>query len=170
MIQWFKWWYLKKITKPWEQYYWKCCSQRAKWSKYKTKCMQGKASSLLLLNENAYSFYNLNDLFNKPVVYCQPHIFSSVIQCNMSVLGTQLNILTTCIRHSEWKAHSFKLFWCSFIVSNVHKPRNKIFINLLKKYVWVKVSLLAPYNIMSYLPKAWHCAPSTKSTVSNVWP
>lgn len=53
---------------------------------------------------------NFNDLFNKPVVYCQPHIFCSVIQCNMGVLGTQLNILTTCIRHSEWEAHSFKFF------------------------------------------------------------
>lgn len=75
---------------------------------------------------------NMNDLSNKPVVYCQPHIFSSIIQCNMGVLGTQLNILTACIRHSEREAHGFKLFRCSFVVSNVHQPRNKIFINLLK--------------------------------------
>lgn len=100
---------------------------------------------------------------DKPVVYCQPHIFCSVIQCNMGVLGTQLNVLTTCIRHSEWEAHSFEFFWSSFIVSNVHKPRNKILINLWKQETQVKVSLLASYSSISCIPKAVHHVPHTES-------
>lgn len=70
-------------------------------------------------------------LLYKPVVYCKPHIFCSIIQCNMGIFRTELNILATGIWHCKRQAHGFKFFWGSFIVSDIHKSRNKILINLL---------------------------------------
>lgn len=65
-----------------------------------------------------------------PVVHCEPDILGAVVQGDMCVLGAQLDVLAAGAWHREGKAHGLKLLRGGFIVTDVHEPRDKIFIDL----------------------------------------
>ena len=65
-----------------------------------------------------------------PVVHCEPDVLGAVVQGDVCVLGAQLDVLATGAWHREGKAHGLKLLRGGFIVTDVHEPRDKIFIDL----------------------------------------
>lgn len=67
---------------------------------------------------------------SSPVIYCQSHIFCTVLQGDMGVLGAELDVLTAGVGHCERQAHAFKLLSCSLVVPDVHQAGNEVLVNL----------------------------------------
>lgn len=65
-----------------------------------------------------------------PIVYGQPNVLRAVVQGDVCVLGAQLDILATRAGHCEGQAHGLELLRGGFVVTDIHEPRDEVFIHL----------------------------------------